>query len=374
MVSLIVGFPGSGKSYYAMEKIFCLLNDSENKDKALSHIEAIYTNINGVKFDKFKDSSIPLKKFQSDKFYSYLAQCYSIYQLGKDKENIDDELIAFSKEQGYHNCLIVFDECHDFFTTQDKIKIFWLTYHRHLFHEIILLTQNKSLIHSKYRAIPEIFIEAQPRSKKLFSNTLNYKKYASFSMRRSDLFATESLKIKDEVFALYTSGNKSTQKSILHKYIFLGIGSLVVMIGVFYFLVSDYITSKEELPKKQIKNTPIQKEPKAPKSHKKTSKNEEQENETLLVKFLCDTKNGCIFSDHSYPMNYVNKFLRQTNSKKLYTHHILLDSKRNYRVFELIISTNKKDLQKHFFYEKKTTQKRATLLEPVSNPLEKIKL
>lgn len=164
MVSLVVGFPGSGKSYYAIDKIYNIISGN---NKALKDIEVIHTNITGVKYDAFPDSKIQLKKLVIDDLYNYLKECYSLKEMYKDDDDIDERLIKLSKVKGFYNCLIVFDECHDFFTPQDKIKIFWLTYHRHLHHEIILLTQNKSLINSKYRAIPEQFIEAQPRSKKL---------------------------------------------------------------------------------------------------------------------------------------------------------------------------------------------------------------
>ena len=55
MVTLVTGFPGSGKSFYAVDKIFNILSLT---DKMSENIEVIYTNINGVKFDYFPDSKV----------------------------------------------------------------------------------------------------------------------------------------------------------------------------------------------------------------------------------------------------------------------------------------------------------------------------
>ncbi len=218
MVSLVVGFPGSGKSYYAIDKIVNILNGTDSMSK---DIDIIHTNINGVKFGKYPNSKIKFKRLNIDDLENYLVLAYVYYENNKNLDSVDDGLIEISKEWGFYRALIVFDECHGFFSKETKERIFWLTYHRHLYHEIILLTQNKSLIHSKYRAIPEQFIEAQPRSKKFSDNNLSYKKYASFSMTKKDLYDKQTIKSKDEVFLLYQSGNKSNQKSILTKYIYI---------------------------------------------------------------------------------------------------------------------------------------------------------
>jgi len=373
MVTLVVGFPGSGKSYYAVNQIYELL---KNQDKS-KNIDVIYTNINGIKFDYFPNSSIEFKKFNSEEFYIYLAQCYSIYQLNKNSDSVDDELVKYSKEMNYHKALIVFDECHDFFTPQDKIKIFWLTYHRHLFHEIILLTQNKALIHSKYRAIPEIFVEAQPRSKKLFSNTLTYKKFASFAMKQTDFFGKESLKTKDEVFKLYQSGNKSSQKSILHKYILIGVIAFALVVAVFYNIVGSYIQDVEptttsdttQSTNKNIHNVSRYKE------NHKTQQN--QISDTFVISFLCDNKNGCIFYDNSYPLSYIHKFINQTDSKKLYTDILYLDDTIHYKLYKIYVNSSKKNLQNFFIDTNNnftTNTKRSIESKTFSSPLEKVKL
>ena len=253
MITLLTGFPGSGKTYYAVEKIYSLLTDPNP-----SEIDIIYSNINGLDFNAFPNSAIDFQKLDLDDLYNYLTMLYNIYKVAKNSDNVDDELIKFAKERGYYRAYFVFDECHDFFSKDDPIKIFWLTYHRHIFQEILLLTQNKTLINSKYRAVPEIFIEAQPRSKKLFSKQLTYKKFSSFAMRKSDFFEKSSLTTQKEVFQLYASGNMSNQKSILSRYLKFILGGFVFMIFLFYYLFSNLTKTPPPPP---VHNPPFTKIP-----------------------------------------------------------------------------------------------------------------
>ncbi|MCK5294709.1 MAG: hypothetical protein KAJ49_08660, partial [Arcobacteraceae bacterium] len=241
MITLITGFPGSGKTFKSVKNIFDIIHSDTIK------YDFIYTNINGFKFDKH----IKLKKFNEDNFYIYLTELFNLYNEYKIEDDVDKYLIEFCKEKDYYNCYFVFDECHNFFSLRDDIKIFWLTYHRHLFHEIDLITQNKTLINIKYRGVIEIFVNAQPISKKIFNKTLVYKHYSSFSMRNSDLFNKETLKINDDVFALYKSGNKSKQKSIVVKYFKIMLLGILLIIVLFMYLFNSL---KVEEPLSNVKS------------------------------------------------------------------------------------------------------------------------
>ncbi len=341
MVSLIVGFPGSGKSYYAIDKIYNILTGA---DKMSNDIDVIYTNINGVKFDLFPDSKVELKKFNIDDFSDYLVLTYASYQNNKNDDSVDDELIEISKKYGFYRCLIVFDECHDFFSKEVKEHIFWLTYHRHLYHEIILLTQNKTLINSKYRAIPEIFIEAQPRSKKLFNSSLSYKKYAAFGMTKKDLFDKQSIKTRNEVFALYQSGNKSNQKSILTKYIFIIVSALVLSIGIFYYLLNSF---KADEPLKKIESIPVKSEKRlSPKYEHKNKKELDINNNEFVIKITCDTLKGCIYKDNIYSIKYIHSFITKSKATRLEKNYIFQD--KYHKVFDFYILTTNEKLRKFF--------------------------
>ena len=367
MVTLVTGFPGSGKSFYAVDKIFNILSLT---DKMSENIEVIYTNINGVKFDYFPDSKIQFKKFNDSEFYIYLVELYTLYEINKNDDSVDDKLIELSKEKGYHNALIVFDECHDFFSNQDKYKIFWLTYHRHLYHEIILLTQNKTLIHSKYRAIPEIFVEAQPRSKKIMNNSLTYKKYASFSMSKKDLFGKDVLKARQEVFNLYQSGNKSNQKSILSKYIKLIVLFIIIVFCAFYYILNSFTKETETIPidKPQRQN------------HTRYNNTKPELNiknlNTFVISFLCDKFYGCIYKNKSYNYQHIKNFITKTNSKLIYRDYIYKSKNRSDYLFNMYINTTRDDLKNYFIIEEtpKYFRKNNTELPSLKNITEKVSL
>lgn len=346
MVSLVVGFPGSGKSYYAIDKIYNILTNNDDMSK---HIDIIYTNINGVKFDYFPDSKIEFKKFDIDAFYIYLKKLHNLYELHKNKDDVDQYLIDFTNEEGYYNALFVFDECHSFFENQDKIKVFWLTYHRHVHHEIILLTQNKTLIHSKYRAIPEIFIEAQPRSKKIFGNTLKYKGYASFAMRKSDKFKEFSITTKEEVFKLYKSGNKSNQKSIITRLIYI-LMILFVVLSLLSFLIMTMF-SVEEKPNeiKSNSNDNISTVEAVEIDKTDNLQTKPLTPELKVFKFLCDSKLGCTLFDSTYSVHYVNKFIHETESKKINMDYIFFDYKTKHKIFYYYVLSNENILKKYFY-------------------------
>lgn len=338
MVSLVVGFPGSGKSYFAVKKIYDILSSTKKQS-----FKIIYTNIGGIKFDYFPNSQVEFKKLKESDLLEYISECFKIYELHKNEDNVDDYLIEYSKAENFYDCLIIFDECHDFFSSQDRIKIFWLTYHRHLNHEIILLTQNKSLINTKYRAIPEQFIEAQARSKKLFSNTLNYKHFSSFAMRKTDLFNTSSIKTNPTVFELYQSGNKSSQKSIIVK--FIGILTLGLIIAIFLFmnLLDGFYSDSEkldenlqDLEQKKIKNIPKKTTNIFPKTNIKY----------FNMEINYNSEDGYKIYDKYYKSQYFRKFIKTTKSKILYK--TVIFKQDNYLIQKLILKTSNDDLEKYF--------------------------
>ncbi len=342
MVTFITGFPGSGKSYFSIDKIYNVMSKNHQLSK---NIEVIYTNINGIKLDEFPQNGIQLKKLNVDDFYNYLKESHALYDLHKNSDNVDEHLIEHSKEHGYFNCLIVFDECHDFLANQDKIKIYWLTYHRHLHHEIDLLTQNKGLVNSKYRAIPEIFIEAQPRSKKLFSSTLAYKHYATFAMRKSDMFNKSSIKTRKEVFDLYTSGNTSKQKSILTKFIYIALLGLVLTVAIFTYIFKSLEVENEEEIKESQKSQTIHKQPVVnPKHNVKHVESLNEDNYVIKIEF--NSKDGYYIYDSYYSIQHFRKFIKETDSKVLSKYTKI--SNKNFTLREMYIRTTKEDLQQFF--------------------------
>lgn len=242
MLSLLTGSPGSGKTLLAID---ILLKVANNNSSELSSIEVVYTNIGGFKFDYFDYSKIDFKRFVIKDFYKHLQELYKIYVDNGSNDDVDSLLISYCKAHNLFNAYFVIDEAHNDFDNQDKIKQWWFTYHRHMSHEILLITQNKSLINAKYRNIPEIFIQAQPRSKSISKNTMRYFNYTDYRM--SQKFSTTQITVSKNHFKIYTSGNNSNQKRVGLKYIYSFVAFVVVMILAFIFLFFK-LTSDNQKP------------------------------------------------------------------------------------------------------------------------------
>lgn len=235
MLTLLTGTPGSGKTLLAIDKIIKI---NSNEAKEFVYIEYIYNNIAGFKFEKYIDSKIKNEKLEFNKLYVHLSMLYKMFLQYESNDKLDDILQNYCKEVNILNAYFIIDEAHNYFDNQDKVKNWWFTYHRHLNHEILLLTQNKSLINTQYRNIPELFIKAQPRSKAISKNTLRYFNYTDYRMTQK--FSTTEIKINDTYFDLYTSGNLSNQKLVGFKYIVMFIIFILFAIFIFSYLIYNF--------------------------------------------------------------------------------------------------------------------------------------
>lgn len=333
MFSLLTGTPGSGKTLFAIDIFIKIANDESDEFK---NIEYVYTNISGFKFDRFKDNKVKFDKLVFDSFYVHLKVLYSLFIQNENKDNLDEILQNYCKEHNILNAYFVIDECHNYFDNQDKVKNWWFTYHRHLNHEILLITQNKSLINPQYRNIPEIFIKAQPRSKAISKNVLRYFNYTEYRMTQK--FSTTEITINDTYFDLYTSGNKSSQKLVGKKYIYMFIIFLISLISLFvlfiYQLFYNNTTTIQEEPKKEQIQTPIN-NPVQP-INQATQQSNNQTNQTILntnviqeestnlklFKFNC-FKNFCYYKQDNknsleIPMNILISFFKNIDVNRKY--------------------------------------------------------
>ena len=294
MIDLTTGVPGSGKTYRIVAKIYDLITSKEKKYKH------IFTNINGLDYDKcnklageidyvlpfeFPDlkkeidlefsyhqksknivssSSIPLKfDYKTDEELSYFSEFQlkdyedrkREYELQRDvlnkeleeqkqlKENYDDYLKSLGVFELYSHSLIVIDECHLYFEDRaDEKLIRFLSYHRHFDLDLDLITQNKNLINKKYLSFIETMYVAYPASKRFFSKVFRYKKYASYQEYHANIIGTESLKLSQNIFELYSSGSNKLGKTVISKFF---LPPLIIALAAFLFF--DYfVSSKEE--------------------------------------------------------------------------------------------------------------------------------
>lgn len=249
MIEYDLGVPGSGKTYKAVYSLYSNFGINSNlKDSKFIHndVDFAYTNINEIKLDSFDSGTV--KKLDWDLFYDNLTTLYAHY---KDKKT-DSELIELAKSYDLFRCLIIIDESHNFLDKNDKVLIWWLSYHRHLHHQIYLITQNLALIYTKYKSFSEIFYLAKPSSLRLFKNKMIYSQFTNSRLSQVSKSGTLKIPFVQEIFDSYHSGANQQSQNILKKFIIMAIGFFTVLIFIL-FLIKFYWT--KDLSKEQIQTT-----------------------------------------------------------------------------------------------------------------------
>jgi len=262
MIWYITGKPRSGKTYYAVHKL-----SSVSKD---NRYDNIYTNIGGFKIDKFDN----VKKQDFEEFFDvYVPLLYKEFKKAKKEQNDYDQwLVDKIKEDGYYKSAFFVDEAQEYLPN-DRVHIRWLfSYQGHLGFDFYFITQALGLINSKYKYTVESVTNSVSSSNKIFSNILSsplldkifknselfkklkdnsnygvYQLYASTKMTRADKVDTFRLVFKKEIFDLYKSGDKVTQKSPL-------LGRLLIVI---LLLISVYMYYKFTTNKMKAKSQPV---------------------------------------------------------------------------------------------------------------------
>lgn len=314
MITYLIGNPGSGKTYYAVYIIyqFFLYEPKKTfltkfvKPKEKPNYSFCYTNINEFKFelcDKFK-------KFDFDEFYLGLRNLYALYKTGAT----DNEVNEKAKELNLYGCVFVLDECHNYFKDKkDEILVWWLTYHRHLYQDIYLITQDLTLVNNEYKRIAEKFYKAADSAKRLFSKKFRYEVYASYRLFKKDRLEIINIPFLQEVFDLYHSGQSSNKKSFVRFYFFLAFLVFIFLLLFFYFVVmSLFETDKpknENLPIENKISAPVSEQPKNSSlffDDKKPKNNNIDLPEIYIYDITC-LNNNCHFSDdyHLYPLSLI---------------------------------------------------------------------
>lgn len=294
MICYVTGIPGSGKTALSVNHI---INNKDN-DKYTQ----IYTNINQFDFSKVDKA----KNLDWDFIYQGLTELHALY---KQKVN-DDELIEYAKQYGLYQVLIVLDECHNFLDKKDSVLVWWLSYHRHLNQDIYLITQNLSLVESKYKAFAEIFYRASPSFLRFRHHILKYTKFIDSRMTKTSKFGVEKIDTKkNNVFAYYKSGDDSKGGNIIAKYLL--IASFFFGLAIFIFKV--YFSS--DAPKHEDDNTTSTAQTIINNFDKKIKKDVKQydyENYTYLT-FSCIGKE-CKLNDKYFDIEIIPALAQTTQS------------------------------------------------------------
>lgn len=228
MIELLTGVPGSGKTYFAVDRLYHAL---EKKDRP------IFTNINlRIPYDDIVQS-LDVKDFHD--FCAAELKFFSQYrEENPDGGNYDQALKDSGLLDKYGSALILWDECHNDLDDVNPSYVRWMSYHRHFEGmDVLLVTQNLSLIHRKYKGFIDKFYIGQNASKRIFSSTFKYKVYTDHRQYSKDLVEIISLSSNSKIFELYDSGHYKVNKSAFLKKM-LPIFAIIIFLALFvkYFL------------------------------------------------------------------------------------------------------------------------------------------
>lgn len=371
MISYIVGNPGSGKTYYAVFEIYQLFLFKPNntflskfiKPEKQKTYDYCYTNINEFKFDL----SNKFIKFDFDKFYSDMETLHALYL----DDVTDDEINEKAKELKLHNVFVVLDECHNFLKDKENpVLVWWLTYHRHLYQDIMLITQDLTLVNNEYKRIAEYFIKAVDSSKRLFKNKFRYMLYGSYKMYQKDIMQKFNIPYLKEVFNLYHSGQITSQNSFVRRFLYFSLFLFIALSIYFYFFISSFRNDSDPVQPLESHESSQQPRSYQPSPQQKQPKLDSISQSTYIYNLICINE-ICHFINQKYtfPFSYVSFII--SSSKPLYFYPVTKNS--HFTEYFLVFDTpalddlvqtsnkfNKKDVSNESF---KTTDTSPTLFK-----------
>lgn len=248
MIEFYTGVPGSGKTYRAVSYLYDIFIDSTSK--SFGKFGKFYTNINEFKFEEFPAGVAYDLDFEE--LLEKLKLLHNLYM----KKCTDSELNELAVSLDLDNCFFVIDEAHNYFEKKNSVLTWWLSYHRHMHQDIILITQNLALVESKYKSFSEFFYRAVPSSLRIFGNTLKYEQFIGsrmFKYQRSDKF---TLKFNPAVYELYSSGANTQGKKVIYKYVAFALIGLVSLLVVGWLIVH-FLFGGDDKQKGKNATTPL---------------------------------------------------------------------------------------------------------------------
>ena len=308
MLIYITGVAGSGKTYKAVYELYKHFGkDSKTRDDKFEHC---YTNINQFDFSLVDDR---VKKFDYDDFKTKITELHNLYK----RKVTDDELNQKAKEIGLYKALFVIDEAHNFFQNRDATLIWWLTYHRHLYQDIYLITQNLSLVESKYKPLAEYFYKAVPASLRINKKVFKYNIYIDSRMTKASKVKSEKLPFKKEVYDLYHSGDIVKSPNFILRILLFSLGMLFLLSIGFYLYENQLKSQPSKDTSKSLSSTS--------QTQQKPIKTTPQSKENLTISLDSDMKykmlhcntSYCIFEKYKIPIDVLVQLFQISQSKIL---------------------------------------------------------
>ncbi|MDX9744121.1 MAG: zonular occludens toxin domain-containing protein [Arcobacteraceae bacterium] len=230
MLTTYTGIMGSGKSVLAVNRIYNNFStDKDAKKEKNVTFKNCYTNIVEFKFDKVEHT----KELDFDVLLKILTRLHELY---KKKKN-DNYLVRFCELVKMKDTFFVIDEAQNHFDVENKVLVWWITYHRHLYHEILMITPDLGLINLKYKKLNELVYVAKPRLLVLDKRFFVYNIYCNYKLTKASHTGKIKHKANPKVFELYKSGDSINGQNIVLKFVLISFAIFVFLLLFFNFAV-----------------------------------------------------------------------------------------------------------------------------------------
>jgi len=214
-IRIITGVPGSGKSFYAVKH---LRDNYFEYDKKQDHWTAkkgvtVITNI-----DELKLKHLNLDEILSDNNLTI-----------KGFFNVDYQEKIKKK---YPKVVYFLDECQKYFPRKfyDEKVFYYFQYHRHMGHDVYLMTQSIRLLPREIEELAEFEIRAVRRGLSVFGE-LKYK-----VMANGEIIDHKVLKKNKGIFNLYRSMDQKEVEKIKNPLIkYMVVTLIIALIGIWAF-------------------------------------------------------------------------------------------------------------------------------------------
>ena len=302
MIEFYTGVSGSGKTYRAVSYIYDIFLDSKSKD--YGKFKKFYTNINEFDFSAFPAGvAFPLE-------YDTLLENLTLLHKAYLEKQTDKELNELAETLGLKDAFFVFDECQNYFDKKNTVLIWWLSYHRHFYQNIILITQNLSLIEAKYKGFSEFFYLAVPSGLRVFLSSFKYVQYVGSRMSKAQKSAKISIKFNEAVYKLYHSGDNTQSPRVIYKYLAIAVGALAISALIIGLIVHFLFGGKDKKTISNDKN--ISRSAGVHDIQKKSSEQLPQKSDSFSnsITLVCSLK-GCEYNSDFYSLKLMKFYIKK---------------------------------------------------------------
>jgi len=238
MIRIFEGVPGSGKTYamvYYLRKF--AEYDDFYKEWVLKDGVCIISNIDGLR----------LPHMSLDKFLEELSlsQVFSA------------DFVNSLRDKGYKHIIFVIDEAQRYFPRKfyDEDVFYFFQYHRHYGVDILLATQDTSVIAREIRVLAEFIIRAEQRS--LTLKSFKYKFYTPDN--KTHLF-NQTLPKKQEVFSMYKSFDfeeaDKPPNVLLRQLVIPAFLFFLLLFGAYYYVTHVMFPKPQPASEPELKSKP----------------------------------------------------------------------------------------------------------------------